>query len=607
MSISQKKYSDRQIIIIVVFLIIGIIFISRLFYMQVIDTSYTISAENNSRRVVTKFPARGLIFDRNNKLLVYNEAAYDLMVVPRRLKDFDTLKLCKILDIDKKHVKKGLVKAKNYSSYLPSIFLKQISSQQYAILQELLYQFPGFFVQTRTLRNYPERTAAHILGYVGEVNNRIIKKYSYYKSGDYIGIKGIENSYEKQLRGEKGKEILLVDVHNRAVGSYKNGEYDTSAIAGYNLITTLDAKLQKYGEKLMQNKRGSIVAIEPATGEILSILSTPNYDPNLLVGRVRTKNYRKLLKDTLNPLFNRALMAKYPPGSTFKLVNALIGLQEGVITTNSVFSCNHGYRVGNFHLGCHHGGGINFKFSIQGSCNAYYCNVFRKILDNKKYKNTTGGYNAWRKHVLSFGLGQRLDSDLPRALKGFVPEDRYFNRYYGKNRWTSLMLVSMSIGQGELGVTPFQMANMTAIIANKGFYYTPHIVKKIINRHKELKPEVKKYNTTIDTKYFPPVIEGMEAVVTGGTATSAHLKGLTICGKTGTAENPHGKDHSIFVAFAPKDNPKIAIAVYVENGGYGSIWAAPIASLMIEKYLNDTISRPFLEQKMFKGNLMNVK
>jgi len=599
--------SKRQYTFHLIFIIVGILFTSRLFFLQVVDTSYVATAENNSRRHVTQYPARGLIYDRHKNLLVYNEVAYDMMVIPRQVKEFDTVKFCELLEISIQQVKQELKKAKAFSQYRPYPIIRQISSKKYAIFKEMIYKFPGFYVQTRTLRKYPRSIAAHVLGYVGEVDKELITKNPYYNQGDYIGISGIEKSYENYLRGKKGVKIYMVDVHNRIQGSYKEGAFDSIAEVGSDLITTIDADLQAYGEMLMTNKIGSIVAIEPATGEILVLITSPAYDPNLLVGRIRTENYKKLSQDNKKPLFNRALMAKYPPGSTFKLINGLIGLQEEVITTNSVFTCAGGYNVGSFHVGCHHNGSIGFIYSIQSSCNAYYCNVFQRILSDRDYANVSDAYENWRKHLASFGIGRKLDSDLTTELNGFIPTADYYNKFYGEGRWKPLMLVSMAIGQGEVGVTPFQLTNMTASIANRGYYYIPHIVKEIDGVEHIDQRYREKQHTTIDTSYFKYVIEGMELVVKSGTATRARLNGVSICGKTGTAENPHGEDHSIFTAFAPKDNPKIAISVYVENAGFGSTWAAPIASLMIEKYLNDSISRPDLEKYIVESLFLTQK
>jgi penicillin-binding protein 2 len=573
--------------------------------MQIIDESYKISAQNNSQRRQTIYPARGVIFDRNNKILVYNEPAFDLMVIPNQTKEFDTIDLCNILEINPQLLRLILQKAWNYSKYKPSIVIPQLSMETASLIEEKLYKFSGFFLQSRTLRKYPKPIAAHLLGYVGEVDDKIIQQNPYYKMGDYIGISGIEKTYEEFLRGKKGVSIYLVDVHNKIVGKFANGKYDTSATPGYNIITSIDLELQEYGELLMRNKKGSIVAIEPQTGEILSLVSSPSYNPSLLVGRKRTKNYNNLLKDTLKPLFNRALMAKYPPGSTFKIVNALIGLQEGVLTPQTTFSCSKGFSMGNIKVGCHpHPSPLDLIQSIQFSCNAYYCNTFIKILTNRKYKTTEEAFNKWREYVISFGFGQTLGTDLSYELKGNVPTSNYYNKYFGKNRWKPLTIISLAIGQGELGITPLQLANYTCILANRGYYYTPHIVKKIEGVNwDDSKFKVKHY-TKIDTKYFDYIIEGMERVVLAGTARTAKFDTLSICGKTGTAQNPHGKDHSIFIAFAPKNNPKIAIAVFVENAGFGATYAAPIASLMIEKYLTRKITRPDLEKHIIETNLI---
>jgi len=599
--------STRRNVVSGIIIIFVSIFVVRLFTIQIADNSYQMSANNNSRRYMTDYAARGVVFDRNGKLLVYNQPAYDLMVIPNQTAAFDTAELASLIKVKESFLKDALKKARSYSRFKPSVVVKEIGDTTFVSFNEQLYKFPGFFTQMRTLRKYPNRIASHILGYIGEVDDRVIKDNTYYAQGDYIGISGIERSYEEQLRGRKGVRIFLVDVHNRIQGGYQDGKYDTLAVSGKNITTTLDAELQAYGEYLLQKKTGAIVAIEPSTGEILALVSAPTYDPNLLVGRVRSPNYRILVNDKNKPLFNRALMAQYPPGSTFKLVNALIGLQEKVITPGSVFTCAGGYHMGSLKVGCHHNGSIDFLYSIQGSCNAYYCNVYQRTLDDKKYKSVAEAYLNWRKYVTSFGLGVKLNTDLAHELEGLVPTNAYFDRYYGKNRWKSLMLISMSIGQGELGVTPVQMANMVATIANRGYYFIPHIVKNIEGQDKIDPRFMEKHFTNIDTSYFELVIEGMARVVTGGTATNARVSDIEICGKTGTAQNPHGEDHSIFVAFAPRHNPKIAIAVYVENAGFGSTWASPVASLMIEKYLKGSISRPDLEKYIADKEILIVK
>ncbi|NDG52168.1 MAG: penicillin-binding protein 2 [Flavobacteriia bacterium] len=601
----MKKYENRTYIIGGFFGLVILIFIIRLFSIQVIDDSFKTSSENNVIRKQTDYPRRGLIYDRNKELIVYNEAAYDLMITPKQATSLDTALICSLLEIDTLNLMKRIEKASNYSMYKASVLMKQISVETYTKLQENMFLMPGFFVQTRTLRKYPYSTASHLLGYVGEVNQRIVKSTPYYKEGDYIGVSGIEKAYEDKLRGQKGVKLLLKDVHNNIKGSFNDGKFDIKSKPGKDLQSSIDIFLQNYGESLMKNKRGSIVALEPSTGEILCLVSSPNYDPNILVGRKRSENYLILNEDTINkPLFNRASLAQYPPGSTFKLINALIGLQEKVIYSGSKFNCDEGYVYGEEKrkMKCHpHRSPLNLIESISNSCNAYFCNVYRAIIE--KYPNTYEGYDVWRNYVTSFGLGNWLNNDLPTGQKGFVPTPNFYDRIYGKNRWKSLTNLSLSIGQDALLTTPIQMANMTAAIANRGYYYTPHIVKSIENDSIDDRFR-KPIRTKIDSSLFEIVIKGMQEVVEDeelGTSNIAKMENYTVCGKTGTAQNPHGEDHSIFIGFAPKDNPKIALAVYVENGGWGSTWAVPIASLMIEKYLNDTIERDWLEKKIVEG------
>lgn len=604
----KDHYSDRKYIIGTMMVIPVLFFIVRLFVLQVVDPSYKLSADSNVLRHVTQYPSRGLIYDRNGEILVFNEPVYDLMVVPSQLAPFDTAEFCSILEINKEYVDSEISKARAYSRFRSSVFLKQISSITYAVLQERLYKFPGFYVQPRTLRKYPRDIAAHILGYVGEVDNTIVDGNTGYLMGDYIGITGIEKTYEGDLKGIKGVNMFLVDVHNRIMGTYQEGKFDSSAEVGTDITLSIDAILQEYGEKLMTNKIGSIVAIEPSSGEILSLVSAPTYDPDLLVGRVRTPNFRQLASDTLKPLFNRALMAHYPPGSIFKVVNGLVTLQENIINENTSHSCPGYYTVGRLTVRCrNHVSPVRLPGALQVSCNTYFAIGFRSLLDNPKYGSVTNGFNVWADHVRSFGLGDRLNGDFPNELRGNVPLSGYYDRFYGENRWRSLQLVSLSIGQGEMMVTPIQMANLTAAIANRGYYYTPHMLKSIGNSGTN--PEFSEIRrTTIDSLFFEPVIEGMYRAVNGpdgGTARVAEVRGLDICGKTGTVQNPHGNDHSVFIGFAPRDNPKIAIAVYVENAGFGSTVAAPIASLIIEKYLTEEVSRKLLEERMIKTDFIN--
>lgn len=596
----MNRLEERKFIIFGIFIVIAVIYLSRLFYIQVIDDKYKLDANNNVLRYNTEYPSRGLVYDRNGKLLVYNEAAYDLMVIPRQAKEVDSIELCKFLGITPEVYSERMRQAKAYSKFKPSVFDKQFSPAAYAAIQEKMYKFPGFFFQKRPLRYYPQSTAAHMLGYVGEVDEKIISNNPYYKMGDYIGISGMEKSYEEVLRGKKGVKIVMVDVHNRTKGSFQDGLYDTAAVGGLNVISSIDAELQLYGEKLLQNKRGSIVAIEPSTGEILTLISSPAYDPNLLVGRERAKNYGKLAKDTLKPLFNRAIMASYPPGSTFKMAVALVAQQEGVLNTESRLACS--FSVGSKSVHCHpHPSPANVTTSIQYSCNPFYCRAFVNTVG--KYKTAAEGYQVWKDHMNSFGFGVKLNTDVANELKGFIPAVEYFDRYHGKGRWKGVSIYSLGIGQGEVGVTPLQMANYAAILANRGYYYIPHLVKGIENGDIDERFKERHY-TTVDAKHFMPVVEAMHLVVEAGTARGGKIPEIPFCGKTGTAQNPHGKDHSIFIAFAPKDDPKIAIAVYVENAGFGATYGVPIASLMIEKYLTDTIKRPDLEKRMIETNLL---
>ena len=601
---SNTSGRNQQVVVAGIFTSLIVIFIIRLFYVQIIEESYTVSANNNVLRYMTDYPARGMVYDRNGKILAFNQAVYDLMVIPRQVKEIDTLDFCKLLDITKEDFLDKIKKAKNYSRIRPSIFEKQISAETYATLQEKLFKFKGFYVQPRTIRKYPNNTASHVLGYIGEVTDKIIEKNPYYRQGDYIGTSGIEQSYEEELRGVRGVRIVMVDVFNREKGSYKNGAYDTVAVAGANLVATLDADLQAYGEKLMANKIGALVAIEPKTGEILSMISSPSYDPNLLVGRARSKNYGYLLKESSKPLFNRAMQAYYPPGSTFKLTNALAALQEGIINPMTTFP--HSFVVGSKSVHCHPHPPIALEGAIQYSCNPYFCNTFRAFVDNNKFKDSETGYNTWRTYQESFGIGKKIGVDLPHELKGLLPTTTFYDKYYGRHHWKASTIYSLGIGQGELGITPLQMANVMCIIANKGYYYTPHIIKKIAGKPNSTRGLTEKHFTKISESNFSVVQDGMQRVVEAGTARVAQFREVVICGKTGTAQNPHGKDHSLFVGFAPRENPRIAIAVMVENAGFGASWAAPIASLMMEKFMYDSISRPDLEEKMMKGNLINI-
>ncbi len=578
---------------------VAIVFLIQLFRLQVLDPTYKQYATNNVLREVTQYPARGLIFDRNGKLLVYNRTAYDLMITPREVKQFDTTLFCALLDIDREILEDGIQKAKEYSWYKPSILVKQISPEKFAILQEQLYKFDGFHSQTRTLREYSSTAAAHALGYVGEVTQNDIDKNPYYKRGDYIGASGIEKTYEAQLRGTKGVKKNLADRYNRIQGSYRDGAEDVPAQIGKNITTTLNLELQLYAEQLLQNKKGAVVAIEPSSGEVLAMVSAPVYDPGLLVGRVRGKNFTALLADSLKPLFNRAIQAKYPPGSTFKTVNALIGLQEQAINTSTRFSCA-GKASTPIRCTHNHVSPANVVDGIRESCNPFMWNNFRAIMN--KENNSAESFNRWRQYVQNFGIGTLLSSDFSNALKGDLPNESLYNRIYGKGRWNALTIRSLAIGQGELGVTPLHMANVATVIANRGFFYEPHIVREV--EGDTVRSTIKeKHSVEIDPVHFIPIIEGMRQSIKGNRV----IPGIEYGGKTGTIQNNQGLDHGAFVAFAPLDDPRIAIFVYIENSEWGSSYAGPIASLLIEKSLNDTIadSRKWVEKRMLESNLLD--
>jgi penicillin-binding protein 2 len=591
----MNPFFARRYVIQGIFIAAAIIIIVRLFYLQVINDKYLLSANNNVLRRITIYPARGVILDRNNKILVQNEPVYDLMVIPREVKPFDTLEFCRLLEITKARFDKQFKKARNQSIYRASVFEKQLSARVFAAFQEKLYQFPGFYAQNRTVRYYPDSLAAQFLGYIGEVNDKIIEKSNgFYSKGDYIGISGVERSYEDLLRGQRGVQNLMVDAFSRPKGHFADGKYDTLAVSGEGLQSSLDLELQRLGEELMRNKIGSIVAIEPSSGEILAFVSSPSYDPNLMVGRQRGNNYMKLLNNPYKPMFIRPIQAEYPPGSIFKVINALVAQQFGLITNSTTYVCGGGYRYGNRVMGCTHvHGPMNLTQSIQYSCNTYYGYTFNKMIDHAGMK-TVKAYQRWQEAVAQFGIGSKLNIDLPNERKGLLPTADYYTKRWGGETWSSGFNISLSIGQGELGITPLQMANVMAIVANRGYYYNPHLIKAIGTK-KIIKPEyTKRNNVGIDRKYFDAVIEGMSRVVNqpGGTAVYSKIPDIEMCGKTGTVQNPHGADHSVFVAFAPRVNPKIAIAVVVENSGFGATWSAPIASLLVEKYLKDSISRP---------------
>ena len=600
----MDTFSKRSYVIIGIFVLTALLFIVGLFRLQVLDPTYKVFATNNVLREIVQYPARGLIYDRTGKLLVHNKPAYDLLVTPREVDVFDTTYLCNLLDITKEDFKERIRTAEEYSRYKPSIIVKQISPETYAVLQERIYRFRGFHTQSRTLREYNYPVAAHVLGYVGEVNQADLDQDSYYSQGDYIGVSGIEKTYEKWLRGKKGIKKYLVDVHNRIQGSFLNGEEDIPAQVGSNLVTSLDIELQIYAEKLMENKIGSIVAIEPSTGEILALVSAPSYHPGMLVGRVRGSNYAMLLADSLKPLFNRALLAEYPPGSTFKMMNALIALQVGSINLQTRFSCNGTASVP---IRCTHShvSPLGVVEAIRESCNPFMWNTFRSIINSKS--TSSEGFNLWKDYVDSFGFGRKLGTDLVNENEGNVPSEEYYNRYFGAGRWSALTIRSLAIGQGELGITPLQLANYAAIMANRGHYIIPHVVKNIEGEEIPEKYR-KKVQTKISSEHFEPVISGMQMVVENTNASVyMRIPDIVMCGKTGTVQNPHGEDHAAFMAFAPRENPQIAVSVYVENSGFGSTYAAPIASLLVEKYLKGEIaeSRNWVEKRMLEMDLIN--
>ncbi|MDR1878205.1 MAG: penicillin-binding protein 2 [Bacteroidales bacterium] len=602
----MKTYDKRKWWIWTVFGLVALIYLVRLFSLQVLEPQWTDKAAANALRYIAEIPPRGLIFDRNGIKLVDNEISYDLMVVPRNIRSLDTSELCNILGIDTAEFNNRLQKAKRYSTYAPSLFAKRLSPQTYSFLTERLYRFSGFYIYPRTVRKYYTDAAAHSLGYIAEVNHTDMEKDDYYTAGDYTGRSGIEKSYETVLRGEKGQRIILVDNLGREQGRYFDGLYDKSAVPGKNLWASIDKNLQEYGEQLMQGKRGSIVAIEPATGEILCLVTSPSYAPSLLVGSERSRNYMSLHHDSVNkPLLNRALIAMYPPGSTFKLVNALIFQQAGIVNEHTLYGCQMGFAYGNRKLGCHnHPSPLNVTASVQHSCNAWYCRGLVAMLENRKhYKSTREAYADWHKRVLKLGFGQKFNSDLPYEIAGIIPAADYYDKAYGVNRWRATSIISIAIGQGEICATPVQLANLAAIIANRGYYYSPHLIHSITHKDSLNNGFTLRKYVDIDEVYFPQVIEGMERAVIAGTARRASVPGIRVAAKTGTAENPPRKDHSLLVCFAPVDNPRIAISIIVENGGFGATWAAPIASLIMERYLNDSVVRKDLELQIMNGKI----
>ncbi len=600
---------NRKYTVQIVFILVGIVYLAKLFAIQITDDSYKLAAEDNVMRAVTEYAYRGLISDRTGKeLLVFNRPVFDIMVVPREAEIQDTALFCELIGISREEFDKEVIrmqKDRGYKSHLPQVLIKMVSQEQFAQFQDRLIDFPGFFAQPRMIRGYGHQSLANALGYIGEVSQQDLNRdtTNYYKSGDYIGISGLERSYEKILRGKQGVQFKMFNAIGVVKGPYKNGKLDTASVPGKNLISTIDMDLQRYGEMLLKGKAGAAVAIEPATGEILSIISSPSYDPAALSGRSFGKKFLELTQDSLTPLFNRSVSSVYPPGSTFKPLQALIALQEGVITPNEQIYCS-GALVGD-----HAPPGYYDVFKgIQKSSNNYFYIVFRRIINRNLSENTfidsRIGLEKWNGYLRRFGLGDTLGIDIPNEKGGTIPTPELYNRIYGENRWKWSTINSISIGQGELLISPLQMANMAAAIANRGYYYAPHIIKEIDSLGRPLPKYQVKHETGVDSTHFKTVIDAMESVVNQGTGIRARIDGIPVCGKTGTSQNPHGEDHSVFIAFAPKENPKIAIFVYVQNAGQGARAAASVAGLMIEKYLTGEIKRHWIEDYALKGDFI---
>lgn len=612
---NDYKLANRRLVIVALVVIIIFLYIVRLFNLQILDDKYKMLANDNAFLTQTAYPSRGIIYDRKGRELVYNQSAYDLLVTMRDVTDLDTLDFCNVLGITKEDFDKEMARIKDkrhnpgYSKYTQQLFSGQLLNEQHARIQESLYRFPGFELRPRTIRQYKYPIAPLILGNIGEVNKEDIKADDYYKQGDYIGNLGVEKSYENYLRGVKGKTILLRDARGRNKGHYEDGKYDVAPEAGHDLTLTIDAELQQYAESLMVNKVGALVAIEPSTGEILAMVSSPTFDPRLLSGHERGKNYTMLTNNVLKPLYNRAISAAYPPGSTFKPTQGLIGLEEGVINTGTYLHCAGGFRYGNFKMGCHDGTTAwTIVPAIATSCNGYFGWCLYNILNNKKkYPSVPEAFDSWKDYMVSMGYGYRVGIDLPYESRGFIPNRAYYTKNFGTDKWNAINIISISIGQGEILATPLQIANLAATIANRGYYYIPHIVKQISGIEQIPDTFLHPHKTLVSKEHYETVVEGMHQAAIIGTVTrtgSLDPEGIVLCGKTGTAQNPHGKDHSVFMGFAPMDNPKIAVCCYVEQGGFGATYGVPIGSLVIEKYLNDSISnrRKFLEERMFTSS-----
>ena len=603
----------RKLLLPGMVIVAAVLIVARLFYLQIIDDTFKLKSENISIKIKYDYPERGYIYDRNNVLLVANQPSYDIMVVPRETETMDTLEFCELLKITKADFIKKIEKAVVYSPRLPSVFLGQLNKLEYAAFQEKERKFAGFYIQKRSLRDYQINVGANVFGFITQANEAIVKQNPYYKSGDLLGKQGVEEMYEKELRGTKGVKHIQRNRFNQEIGSYKEGKYDTIAVQGKDITLTIDAELQKYGEALMKNKRGGIIAIEPSTGEILALVTAPSYDPALLVGRQRSRNFTKLYNDSIaKPLYDRSLLAEYPPGSPFKIMTALAGLQAHAIDTTTTFVCNHGFSYGRGRfMRCHCGGGVRkLHMGIAKSCNAYFGGAYLRTI--AKFATPSAGVDFWSTHLKSFGLGEFMGYDLPTGRRGKIPTSKTYQKMYPNGGWRGTAIVSNSIGQGEVLMTPIQLANMMATVANEGYYYTPHIIKKIKGQNIDKKFRTK-HVTSIDKEYFKPVIDGLAEVFKTGTAYFLKVDGIEICGKTGTAENfariggrkIQLEDHSIFVAFAPRVNPKIAIAVLVENGGFGSTIAGPITTLMIEKYIKKEVTQKDREKRMLEKSLQS--
>lgn len=608
----RKDYNleKRKYVICGFLLVIAVIYAIRLFGLQIADSKYKEAADTNAFLKKTIYPSRGLIYDRNDNLLVYNQAAYDVMCIPRDVEAFDTIDFCHTLNITKEQFLDRVASMKkdpNYSSYTPQRIITHLTAENYGSLQEKLYRFPGFYIQKRTVRDYTRNSAANILGTIREANAEDIKRDDYYSPGDYTGDLGVEKSYETELRGIKGQEILIRDARGRIQGKYEDGAKDVEPIDGHDIKLSIDIELQEYAEKLMTGKRGAVVAIEPKTGEILCMVTSPGYDPSLLTGSQRGANYRMLSQDPSHPLFDRALMGAYPPGSTFKPTQALILQQEGIVTLNTTFPCSRGYISGRLRVGCHgHASPIALKPALQTSCNAYFCYGLRNMIDNrKKYQSADKAFEIWKNHLVSMGYGYRLGVDIPGEGRGFIPNSQFYDKFYGHGHWSANTIISISIGQGEILATPLQIANLCATIANRGWFYTPHVVKNV--QGSSISNDYKEKNyPTISQEFYQSVAEGMRMAVTGGTCRKAAFADVEVAGKTGTAQNPHGNDHSAFMGFAPYTDPQIAVCAYVENAGFGATYGVPIGSLVMEKYLKGTISRGSMEENMMNSAIRYV-